>query len=151
MRTGQWVCVRLGVLVGGIVKVAKGNFVAVRVEVMVGVRVGVRLGHLVSVGRVPVNVGAGEAVKVGGSGVSEHVSVAVGRSTFVADGVELSVMPARLPPGLSCCWIALSIPTIPISNTTPPIKTERMTCFGTGCFLTWKHMPEGSGSRPTRV
>ena len=68
-----------------------------------GVRVGVWLGQEVSVGwmvgpvGVLVNVCAGLAVRVGGSGVSVKGRVAVGKESFVADGVELTVVPGGLP------------------------------------------------------
>jgi hypothetical protein len=54
--------------------------------VVVGVPVGVL-----------VNCCVGLAVRVAGSGVSVKGRLAVGKEAFVADGVELTVVPARLP------------------------------------------------------
>ena len=103
VRTSQRVSVGRGVQVGRKVEVGEGSLVDVGVGKGFGVRVGVWLGQEVSVGwmvgpvGVLVNVCAGLAVRVGGSGVSVKGRVAVGKESFVADGVELTVVPGGLP------------------------------------------------------
>ena len=88
------------------VTVAEGSLVEVRVGLLVGVRVHVRLGHRVSLGRTvgPVGVMLGDwvkvAVRVGGSGVAVKGMVALGKITFVAEGVALPVCSSKFPPWL---------------------------------------------------
>ena len=115
--------------------VAEGRLVAVRVGGLVGVLVRVRVGQSVSVGGVVgpvgvlVNVSVGVAVRVGGTGVAVKGIVSVIKIAMMAVGVGLTNVAAGLTLWLRRSWIPQIIPIIPRIMITPLIDRKIMKRF----------------------